>query len=117
MSLADQKASGLLIGSDPFLFSRREQIVAAATRNAMVAIYNERRYIEAGGLLSYGTDVTVAFRQAGIYTGRVLSGTKPTDLPVILPSKFELILNLKAAKVLGLEVPTSILLRADEVIE
>jgi putative ABC transport system substrate-binding protein len=117
LSFANQKVAALLVASDPFLFSRREQIVGAATRNAMVAIYNERRFIEVGGLLSYGTDVAEVFHQAGIYSGRILSGTKPADLPVVLPSKFELIINLKVAKALGLEVPTSILLRADEVIE
>lgn len=116
-TLADQKTAALLVGSDPFLFGRREQIVAAAARNAMVAVYNERRFIEAGGLLSYGTDVAEIYREAGSYTGRVLHGTKPADLPVVLPSKFELIINLKVAKALRLDVPTSILLRADEVIE
>jgi putative ABC transport system substrate-binding protein len=117
VGLPGLRADALMVASDPFLFSQRDQIVAAAARMGIVGIYNERRYIEAGGLLSYGTNVAEIFNLGGIYTGRVLGGVNPSDLPVVLPSRFELLINLKAAKALGLDLPTSILLRADEVIE
>ena len=97
--------------------SRREQIVALADRHAIPTIYSSRESAARGALVSYGTSLVDAYRQAGIYAGRILNGAKPTDLPVLRATRLVLIINLKTAKTLGLKVPTSILLRADEVIE
>jgi putative ABC transport system substrate-binding protein len=116
-SLVQQGAGGLLVLNDQFLNSRYEQLVALAARHAVPAIYELREFAVGGGLISYGTSLANTYRETGTYTGRILKGDKPTDLPVMRPRRFELVLNLKTAKGLGLAVPASILLRADEVIE
>jgi putative tryptophan/tyrosine transport system substrate-binding protein len=116
-TLSRQRIHALLIGTDPFFFSLRDQLVALAAREAVPTIYNLREYAEAGGLLSYGASLADSYRQTGSYVGKILSGAKPTNLPVVQPAKFDTAINLRTAKSLGLDVPTSILLRADEVIE
>jgi ABC-type uncharacterized transport system substrate-binding protein len=116
-ALAQQKPGGLVIGGDPFLNSRNELIAAVALRHAIPSIYPSRTFVAAGGLMSYAGNATEAYYQAGIYTGRILRGEKPADLPVQQTTRIELIINLRTAKALGIDLPPTLLGRADEVIE
>jgi putative ABC transport system substrate-binding protein len=115
--LVEQRAGAIIVNTDAFLFSRRDQLAALATRHAVPAIFDRREFADAGGLMSYGGDVTDSYLKAGVYTGRILKGEKPADLPVQQATKVDLILNLKTAKAMGLTFPMTLLGRADEVIE
>jgi len=115
--MVQRRASALIVKADPFFIDRRERLVALAARHAMPAIYSLRVFAEVGGLVSYGIPFVDLFQQVGTYAGKILSGAKPADLPIHQPVKFELVINLKTAKALGIEVPLYLLQLADDVIE
>ena len=115
--LNKERANALLISADPLFSGSREQLAALAARHALPTMFNSREFALAGGLLSYGPDQADAYREAGIYVGRILMGEKPSNLPVVQPTKFELVINMKAAQALGITIPAAVRARADEVIE
>jgi putative tryptophan/tyrosine transport system substrate-binding protein len=115
--LANYQVSGLLVNTDPFFLSHRAQLIGLESRHKLPTVHTIREWAVAGGLMSYGIRIADGYRQAGNYTAQILKGAKPADMPVVQPTRFEMVINLKAAKVLGLTVPPTLLARADEVIE
>ena len=116
-TLAQQQISALFVAANPFLASQATNLIAMAARHRIPVMSNERRHTAAGGLMSYGTSIEDAYRQVGSYAGRVLKGAKPTDLPVVQPTKFSFVIDLKTARALGINIPDKLLALADEVIE
>jgi putative ABC transport system substrate-binding protein len=116
-ALARERPGALIVGSDPLFTARSAEIAALAARHGLPAIYTTREFAEAGGLMAWGTSLAEQYRLAGIYAGKILKGAKPAEMAVLQPTKYELVVNLKTAKALGLEVPTTLLALADEVIE
>jgi putative ABC transport system substrate-binding protein len=116
-ALVSERSDALIVGSTPFLFDRRVQLAQLAARHAVPAIYQDRHHAEVGGLMTYGASLGDAYHHVGVYTGRILKGAKPSDLPMVQPTKFELVINIPTARMLGLTVPPSLLAIADEVIE
>jgi len=116
-TLARERPDALFVAADPYFYARRAQFAVLTAHHSIPASYSQRDYVIAGGLMSYGTNLTEVYRQVGVYAGRILKGAKPADLPVVQSTKFELVINADTARMLGIDVPTTVLARADEVIE